>query len=150
MNLKERNREFCKSEDFSNKSLEKLMDVYHQNSKNIPIKPQIKKLEISISELKNDQGLSKKEGQILRSEIMAIDHRNKEKCNSIAKDLMDDLFKLQKELKNTIYNDKIVTDAIKYEIQMLNMEKIIINDKKISLSKRIKECEKEIGIDENY
>lgn len=149
MSLSERNSELYEKEDYEENSMEKLMDKYNQNSKTIPVKTQIINLNTFLGDLRKDLGDNKKSGQILRSELMTLEHKNKEQCNSIAKMLMDDLTNFEKEFKKTIQLDRDETDFLKLQVSGLNMEKTNIDQKRLSLDNRLKHCESEVGVDIN-
>jgi hypothetical protein len=149
MSVSERNSEIYEQEDYAENSMEKLMDKCHQNSKNIPVKTNLNKLNTFLSDLRRDLGDNNKAGQFLCSEIMTLAEKNKKQCNSITKMLMDDLINFQKEFKKTIQNDKSETDFFKQQVNVLNMEKTIIDQRRISLDTRLKQCEGHVGVDVN-
>ena len=88
MSVSERNSELYENKDYAENSMDKLMDKYHPNSKNIPVKTNLRKMDTFLSDLRRDLQDNKKAGQILRSEMMTLEHKNKEQCNSITKMLM--------------------------------------------------------------
>lgn len=90
---------------------------------------------------------SRKNGQILRSENQALEHKTKEKCNEITKSVMDDLSNFEKEFKRVIQNDKTENEFLKQQIASLNQDKIKLQQSTISLDSRMKTCEVEVGVD---
>jgi len=100
-------------------------------------------------ELRRDLNESKKNGQILRSENQALEHKNKEKSNEIVKAVMDDLSNFEKEFKRVIQNDRTEVDFLKQQIASLNQDKIKLQQSTISLESRIKTCEVEVGVEYN-
>lgn len=149
MSFYERDNNMNEMDDSSDKSMEKLMDRYHQNSKNMPVKTQIRKLEELISEIRKDLGENTKQGQIARSQNMSLEHQNKEKCNQLTKSLMDDLFSFDKEFKRIIQSDKNETDFLNKQLNGLIMDKTNIDQIRVSLDNRLRICENEIGVDPN-
>lgn len=147
MNVSERNSEIYDNGDYIENSTDKLMDKFHQNSKNMPVKTQIRKQDTFLTDLRRDLGDNRKAGQILRSEMMTLEHKNKEQCNSIAKMLMDDLSNFEKEFKKTIKIDQSETDFFKQQLHALNMEKTNIDQRRLSLETRLRQCEREVGVE---
>ena len=149
MSVSERNSEIYEQEDYAENSMEKLIEKFHQNTKNIPVKTHLNKLNTFLSDLRRDLDDNNKEGQFLHSEIMTLAHKNKAQCNSITKMLIDDLINFEKEFKKTIQNDKSETDFFKQQVNGLNMEKTNIDQRRISLDNRLKKCEGDVGVDVN-
>ena len=149
MSVSERNSELYDNEDNAENSMENQMHKYRKNSKNIPVKTHIAKLDTFLIDLNRDLNHNTKMGQILRSELMTLEHRNKEQCNSLTKMLMDDLSNFEKEFKKTVQVDKNETDFLKQQIHGLNMEKNNVDQRRISLDSRLKTCEGDVGIDIN-
>jgi len=99
--------------------------------------------------LRRDLNDSKKNGQILRSENHALEHKQKEKSNEITKCVMDDLINFEKEFKRLIQNDRTETDFLKQQLASLNQDKIKLQQSTISLESRMKSCEVEVGVEYN-
>ena len=95
-------------------------------------------------------GESKKNGQLLRSENQALEHRAKEKCNEITKSVLDDLCNFEKEFKRSIQSDKTEIDFLKQQIVSLNQDKIKLQQSTIGLDSRLKSCEVEVGVEYNW
>ncbi len=99
--------------------------------------------------MRRDLNDSKKNGQILRSENHALEHKQKEKSNEITKCVMDDLINFEKEFKRLIQNDRTETDFLKQQLASLNQDKIKLQQSTISLESRMKSCEVEDGVEYN-
>ncbi len=99
--------------------------------------------------MRRDLNDSKKNGQILRSENHALEHKQKEKSNEITKCVMDDLINFEKEFKRLIQNDRTETDFLKQQLASLNQDKIKLQQSTISLESRMKSCEVEVGVEYN-
>lgn len=149
MSVSERNSEIYENENYAENSMEKLMDKYHQNSKHMPVKTNLCKMTTFLGDLRRDLNDNKKTGQILRSEMITLEHKNKEQCNSMTKMLMDDLSNFEKELKKTMQFDKSETDFLKQQVNGLNMEKTNIDQRRVSLDTRLRQCESDVGVEHN-
>jgi len=135
--------------DNHNKIDESTIDRNNQNRKNIPAKKQLSKLDEFLNELKKDLAENKKCGQILRSENITLEHKGKESCNSAIKIIMEDLFIFEKELKKTIENDTNETINFRSEVHNLTMDKCNIDQNRLGLDSRLRECENDLGYDNN-
>ena len=135
--------------DIQNKMDESTLDRNNQNRKNMPAKQIISKLDEYLNELTRDLAENKKNGQILRSEITTLEHKGKESCNSAVRNIMDDLFLFEKELKKTIEIDTNHTLTYKTEVNDLNMEKCYMDQVRIGLDSRLRELENDLGYDNN-
>ena len=140
---------YDKFEENQNKDNESMIDKNNQNRRNIPAKNHIRKLEEYISEIKTNIAENKKSGQILRSECMTMEHRQKESCNSAIKIIMEDLFNFEKEFKKQMENDKNDTLHYKTEVNNLTMEKVNIEQTRLGLDSRLREAENDLGYDNN-
>ena len=145
----EKDEDSYDNSEVHNRTNESVMDRVFQNRKNIPVKKHISKIEEFIVEIRKDVGENKKFGQILRSEILTLEHKGKEKCNSVTKIIMEDFINLEKEFKKIIESDQIETDFIKSEIQKVTIDKCKIDQNRICLESRLKECENDVGFDLN-
>lgn len=143
----ERDIEINEGDEYSNKSIENQIDAYHRNTKNIPVKTHIRKIEEFINDLKKDLNENKKNGQILRSENISLEHKNKERCNQLTKSLMEDLNNFEKEFKRVIQNDKNETDFLKKQVNSLILDKTNLDQSRISLETKLKMCEDDVGIE---
>jgi hypothetical protein len=115
--------------------------------KNMPVKTHMRKMEEIIAELKTDLGNNRKNGQILRSENVALEHKTKEKCNEITKCIMDDLYNFDKDLKRVMQNDKTETTFFKQQLNSLEQDKTKLQHNVISLDTRLKVCESDVGVE---
>jgi hypothetical protein len=135
--------------DFQNKIDESTIDRNNQNRKNMPAKKFLSKLEDFLNELKIDLAENKKDGQILRSENITLEHKGKESCNSAVRNIMEDLFLFEKEFKKTVENDTNETLTYKTNVYNLTMDKIYIDKNRIALDVRLRELENDLGYDNN-
>lgn len=122
------------------------MDDNDLYKKNLPVKPHMRKMEELIAGLKSDLNENTKNGQILRSENLSLEHRTKEKCNELTKCLMDDLYNFDKDLKRIIQNDKAEVSFFKQQINSLNQDKLKLQQNVIVLDSKLKVCESDVGM----
>ena len=108
------------------------IDEINSTKKNMPIKTHMRKMEEMIAELKTDLNNNKKTGQILRSDNQSLEHKVKEKCNEITKNIMDDLYNFDKDFKRVLQNDKTETDFFKQQANSLNQDKLKLQQNVIS------------------
>ena len=118
-----------------------------QPKKMIPVKTQIKNLEIDIANIRKDLNENKKHGNMLRGELLSLEGTIKDRCNELSKCIIDDLTNFDKDFKRVIQNDRTETDFFKVQINSLNEDKIKLKKETVSSESRMRTCEVEVGVD---
>lgn len=116
-------------------------------TKNIPVKPHIRKIEEYLADIKKDLGENRKSASVLRSEHQALEHKTKEKCNEITKMCIDDLTNFERELKRVMLNDRSENEFLSQQVNSLNQDKIKLQQNRISIESKLAMCENDVGID---
>lgn len=141
------NNQLKEADESSYKSRENFPEIDQQNSKNMPVKSHIRKLEQTIIEINKDISDNIKAGHVLRSENLGLENKFKEKTSQLTKNIMDELFNFDKELRKVIDNDKNETHFLKKQLNFLITDKTNIDKSRILLNSKLQQCENEIGID---
>lgn len=90
---------------------------------------------------------SKKEVQLLRSEFMTLEHKNKEVVNETLKELLEDIVNVEKDFRKLVQMDNNEIVFLKQQIAQLNQEKTKIQQNSIILGTRIANVENEVGFE---
>lgn len=90
---------------------------------------------------------NKKEVQLLRSEFITLEHKNKETTNEILKELLEDIVNVEKDFRKLVQMDNNEIVFLKQQIVSLNQEKTKIQQNSIILGTRIANVENEVGFE---
>lgn len=83
--------------------------------------------------------------QLLRSECATLEHHATETTNDILKEVIEDIANLEKDFLKYQIQDVDQINYLKGEINVLNQEKIALQQNSIALDSRITTCEQDIG-----
>lgn len=85
--------------------------------------------------------------QLLRSEFITLEHKNKETTNEILKELLEDIVNVEKDFRKLVQMDNNEIVFLKQQIVSLNQEKTKIQQNSIILGTRIANVENEVGFE---
>ena len=88
--------------------------------------------------------------QLLRSECATLEHHATETTNDILKEVIEDIANLEKDFLKYQIQDVDQMNYLKGEINVLNQEKIALQQNSIALDSRITTCEQDIGYEWIY
>eukprot|EP01017_Pseudomicrothorax_dubius_P045149 TRINITY_DN7765_c0_g1_i1.p1 TRINITY_DN7765_c0_g1~~TRINITY_DN7765_c0_g1_i1.p1 ORF type:complete len:155 (+),score=38.11 TRINITY_DN7765_c0_g1_i1:134-598(+) len=120
------------------------------HSMKLPVKSHLGKLEETCQELLKDLQNSRKEIQTLRSDLVALEHFNKEASNEITKYVMEEMLRVEKEFKRLLNVDAAENTFLKQQVNQLNQDKVKLQQNALILETRVHEGETEVGFKNVY
>eukprot|EP01017_Pseudomicrothorax_dubius_P045150 TRINITY_DN7765_c0_g1_i2.p1 TRINITY_DN7765_c0_g1~~TRINITY_DN7765_c0_g1_i2.p1 ORF type:complete len:126 (+),score=43.66 TRINITY_DN7765_c0_g1_i2:12-389(+) len=93
---------------------------------------------------------SRKEIQTLRSDLVALEHFNKEASNEITKYVMEEMLRVEKEFKRLLNVDAAENTFLKQQVNQLNQDKVKLQQNALILETRVHEGETEVGFKNVY
>jgi hypothetical protein len=112
----------------------------------ITVRKHMRDMEDMINELKKDINENKRLGKCMRSENQGLEHKTKEKCNELAKLVMEDMNNFSKDVKRVKQNDNAENSFFEQQVRMLVDDKLKLRLNVIQLEKRLKQCETDVGM----
>jgi hypothetical protein len=112
----------------------------------ITVRRHMKDMEEMINEMKKDINENKRLGKVMRSENQSLEHKTKEKCNELAKLVMEDMNNFSKDVKRVKQNDTAENSFFEQQVKMLLDDKLKLRLNVIQLEKRLKQCETDVGM----
>jgi 3-methyladenine DNA glycosylase AlkC len=74
--------------------------------------------------LRNELEESKKEAQLVRADMMAIEHTLKESNNEVARAMMDECLRFEKDFRKTVNIEKSENEFLRQQLSQLNQDKM--------------------------
>ena len=120
----------------------------------LSVKAHMRQMNEEISEMKQQLSENKKNGQLLRSEHIALENKTKDYCNNILKSITSDLTSFTNDLTRIMQSDKAETEFLKQQVNGLVQDKTRLKQTVIGLESRLKQCMLDVGVedrlDSNY
>ena len=113
----------------------------------MPIKAKIKAIETGMGDAKKGLAENKKEVQILRSEFVTLEHKQKEITNEMLKEMLEDIAHIEKDFKKNVNHDTNEYNYLKQQLAHLSSEKAKIHQDSIILNTRIESVENDVGFE---
>lgn len=115
-----------------------------------PVKTQIHNLEKTIVELKHGSRENRKHADALRTELISINQKAVDKFSEITKLISEDLKNLETEFNRTKQSDSSENKFIGQQISSLTRDKTKLIEAYNIADGRLRQCEKEIGVNDSY
>jgi|JI10StandDraft_1071094.scaffolds.fasta_scaffold466740_2 chromosome segregation ATPase len=106
-------------------------------------------LEQSINDISNEMNAHKNEVTQLKSNKDSIQELLKAKHDEVKNTLIQDLSKVEEEMKKHFGHQKAENSRLQQQISQLKTEKIVLQQQLISLQKRIVDLEMQVGNDDD-
>lgn len=98
-----------------------------------------------IRDLNLDLEDSKRNIQIIRSELLSLGHLNNEACQDVSRFVMDEAIRITKDFKNIQNIESDETKFLKEQVNYLSQDRIKLQQNTLVLENRVMEAEKDIG-----
>ena len=132
------------------KYLEMFRDLkINKKELSLNLKGKLSILEESINEIANEMNAHKNEVNHLKSEKDSIQELLKSKHDEVKNTLIQDLNKVEEEMKRHFGHQKAENSRLQQQISQLKTEKIVLQQQLISLQKRIVDLEMQVGNDDD-
>mmetsp|Transcript_4995 Transcript_4995/g.7524 ORF Transcript_4995/g.7524 Transcript_4995/m.7524 type:complete len:153 (-) Transcript_4995:397-855(-) len=118
-------------------------------SNSASLKGKLLNLEELIRSITEEMNLHKKEVQNLRSEKDTLENVLNMKINDVRKALMNEINRVEAEMKNHFSHQKAENSRLQQQITQLKGEKTSLQQQLMALQRRIAELETQVGEDDN-
>jgi hypothetical protein len=98
-----------------------------------------------LDNLRNELEESKKEAQLIRADMMAMEHTLKESNNDVARQMMDECLRAEKDFRKIINVEKAENEFIKQQLRQLNQDKMKLQQNCLVLENRVEGSEGDVG-----
>ena len=95
--------------------------------------------------LRNELEESKKEAQLVRADMMAIEHTLKESNNEVARAMMDECLRFEKDFRKTVNVEKSENEFLRQQLNQLNQDKMKLQQNCLVLENRVEGSEHDVG-----
>lgn len=131
-------------------------DQMSQNKENIGVnsansaslKGKLTILEESIEDVKNEMSQHKSEVSTFKSEKDSIQEMLKTKTHEVKESLINELLKVEEEMKRHFSHQKAENSRLQQQISQLKTEKTVLSSQLLYLKRRIEELELQVGNDD--
>lgn len=83
----------------------------------------------------------------IRTETSSVENVNKEECNDITNQSLDDLEKLSQDFKKLANDEKATNAFLKQQLSALTQDKLKLEQNVLLLSTRVIDVEVQVGVD---
>ena len=120
----------------------------NDSSNSASLKGKLTILERSINEIAGEMNTHKNEVSHLKSEKDSIQEQLKSKHHEVKNTLIQDLNKVEEEMKKHFSHQKAENLRLQQQISQLKTEKTVLHSQLITLQRRITDLEMQVGNDE--
>jgi len=115
------------------------------NTMRLPVKNHLGKLEDQLGELKQDLEDTTKTLQMARSDMIGLEHSNKDVGSELSKYVMEELIRIEKDFKKLGGIEKSESTFLRQQMHQLNQDKIKLQQNCLILESRVQETESDVG-----
>lgn len=118
------------------------------SSNSASLKGKLTILEDSIEDVKNEMTQHKLEVSQFKSEKDSIQEMLKTKTHEVKESLINELLKVEEEMKRHFSHQKAENSRLQQQISQLKTEKTVLSSQLLYLKRRIEELEMQVGNDD--
>lgn len=123
-------------------------DIGANTANSASLKGKLTTLEESIEEVKNEMTTHKTEVSQFKMEKDSIQDNLKTKTHEVKESLINELHKVEEEMKRHFSHQKAENSRLQQQISQLKSEKSVLNNQLLYLKRRIEELELQVGNDD--
>jgi chromosome segregation ATPase len=123
-------------------------DIGINSSNSASLKGKLTTLEESIEEVKGEMTQHKSEVSQFKAEKDSIQEMLKTKTHEVKESLINELLKVEEEMKRHFSHQKAENSRLQQQISQLKTEKTVLSSQLLYLKRRIEELELQVGNDD--